>query len=54
MTCDLTAAKVMYREALLQQPLQFTGIPSSEVYMLVHMGKALPNSPVASLPQQQG
>ena len=54
MTCDLTAANVTYREALLQQPLQFAGIPSGEVYMLAHMGKALPNSPVAGLPQQQG
>jgi hypothetical protein len=54
MTCDVAAAKVTYREALLQKPLQLACIPSGEVYMLAHMGKALPNSPVAGLPEQQG
>lgn len=39
--------------ALLQEALQLTGIPSSEVNVLADMRKALADRPVAGLPQQQ-
>lgn len=54
--CETASSKAdrrgTYHVALLQQPLQLAGIPLGEVNVLSNMGKALSNSPIASLPVQ--